>query len=93
MMTNDPVRTFDTPDVDSVSSVSIHHNDTEDGHPFYATQYNIRDTFGDGTEWHAERDTYVLTDDYRRAVAASTHIPIEDIRLESHPVAEPTGYI
>lgn len=93
MIRNEPVRTFETPDVAGVASVSIHPAGPEDDKPFYATQYYVEDTFEDGTEWHNEREEYIQSETYRRAVAESTHIPVEDIRLKSLPVAEPHGVI
>jgi hypothetical protein len=83
------VRTFETPDVPGVAAVTIHRHEDEDGPPFRATQYHHRDTFEDGTEWLDERDDYVTTETYRRAVAEHTHIPLADIRLDALPVAEP----
>lgn len=88
MTRNEPVRTFETPDVDGVVSVSIHATNAEDAeHPFYAIQYYHRDTFEDGTDWHCEREEYIHTEEYLDAVIENTWIPLEDIRTTSHPVA------
>jgi hypothetical protein len=88
MTTETAVRTFETPNVAGVDGVAIYVTDWRKAElPFYATQFTHRKTFDDGTKWLDERDDYITTEEYRRAVAEHTHIPIADIRLEALPVA------
>lgn len=88
MTTDHPLRSFDTPNLAHVDHVAIYPHDGD--HAFRATQFYERDGpplgGGDAT-WYDEREEYVLTDEYRTAVAEHTHIPAEDIRLESLPIA------
>lgn len=82
--------TFELPDECKNDIVAIYTHEGE--RPFRAVQFYHRDTWDDGTEWHDEADVYGYSDALRDALRENTHIPIEDIRVQDLPIAEPRGY-